>query len=114
MKNIKFHDPDETFDEPYYLGSVPCKGEEVYFVILKDKDRIIVDSDTVIRATGNMTVEEFTESDVFLDIVSVYRQLTGKEYVLDCLSVENESVSISIPDVKDTNLWDKIKTLTLR
>ncbi len=112
MNEIKFHEPDFLFDEPYYLGSVPCNGQDVYFLILKNKDAIEVDADSVVCASNNMTIEEFTQSDVFLDIVSVYQQLTGKAYVLDRIGAQNESVSTPVQDLTP-EVWQQIKTQTL-
>ncbi len=53
MEKIEWR-TDDTFGT-HYLGSVPCNGGDIYFMILKDRDDIIIDSDTVVRAAGNMT-----------------------------------------------------------
>jgi hypothetical protein len=73
----------------HYLGTVSHNGKEICFMIFRTTDFLLVDSDTVVKAMGNMSVLDFIQSDVFLDIVSIYKRLTGKEFDLTKIHVDN-------------------------
>lgn len=60
-------------------------GKKINYFIDKENDNIRFDLCSIVLA--GLTVDEFMQSDAFLDIVSIYQRVTGKKFEVDFIQM---------------------------